>query len=63
MTARILLVEDDPKLAQFVETELSLKGYCVTVALNGMDGLSLARDIQPDLLILDWLMPGKLTCI
>jgi DNA-binding response OmpR family regulator len=58
MTAHILLVEDDPNLAQFVETELSLEGYRVTVAPNGMDGLSMAREMQPDLLILDWLMPG-----
>jgi DNA-binding response OmpR family regulator len=58
MTAHILLVEDDPNLAQFVETELSLEGYHVTVAPNGMEGLSMAREMQPDLLILDWLMPG-----
>jgi DNA-binding response OmpR family regulator len=58
MTAHILLVEDDPKLAQFIETELCLEGYRVTVATNGMDGLSMAREVNPDLLILDWLMPG-----
>jgi DNA-binding response OmpR family regulator len=58
MTAHILLVEDDAKLAQLVEAELSLEGYRVTVATNGMEGLSLAREAQPDLLILDWMMPG-----
>lgn len=58
MTAHILLVEDDPKLAQFVETELGLEGYRVTVATNGMDGLRLAREEQPDLLLLDWMLPG-----
>jgi DNA-binding response OmpR family regulator len=58
MTAHIFLVEDDPKLAQFVEAELCLEGYRVTVAANGMDGLSLAREVQPDLLILDWMLPG-----
>ena len=57
MTAHILLVEDDPKLAQFIELELSLEGYLVTVAPNGMDGLSMAREVEPDLLILDWLLP------
>ncbi|GAB4439231.1 MAG: response regulator transcription factor [Cyanobacteria bacterium J069] len=57
-TAHILLVEDDPKLSQFVETELSLEGYRVTVAANGMDGLNDARTEQPDLLILDWMLPG-----
>lgn len=58
MTAHILLVEDDAKLAGFVETELGLEGYRVTVAANGMEGLTLAREAQPDLLILDWMLPG-----
>ena len=58
MTQRILLVEDDLRLAEFVETELSLEGYRVTVAANGMDGLSLAREAEADLLILDWMLPG-----
>ncbi len=58
MTARILLLEDDAKLAQLVEAELSLEGYRVTVASNGIEGLSVAREVQPDLLILDWMMPG-----
>lgn len=58
MTDHILLVEDDPRLSEFIEAELSLEGYRVTVAPNGMDGLSMARDIQPDLLILDWMLPG-----
>jgi DNA-binding response OmpR family regulator len=58
MTERILLVEDDPKLSKFIESELSLEGYCVTVTYNGMDGLTMARDAQPDLLILDWMLPG-----
>ncbi|MEG4073964.1 response regulator transcription factor [Microcoleus sp. Pol14C2] len=58
MSDRILLVEDDPKLAKFIESELSLEGYHVTVAPNGLDGLTMARDAQPDLLILDWMLPG-----
>jgi len=58
MNERILLVEDDPKLAGFIEEELILEGYQVTVAANGLDGLTIARNIQPDLLILDWMLPG-----
>ena len=58
MTDHILLVEDDPRLSEFIEAELRLEGYRVTVAPNGMDGLSMARDTQPDLLILDWMLPG-----
>jgi DNA-binding response OmpR family regulator len=58
MNDRILLVEDDPKLAGLIEEELTLEGYQVTVAQNGLDGLTIARNIQPDLLILDWMLPG-----
>ncbi len=58
MSDRILLVEDDPKLAKFIESELTLEGYHVTVASNGLDGLTLARTAEPDLLILDWMLPG-----
>ncbi|NJK72279.1 MAG: response regulator transcription factor [Synechococcaceae cyanobacterium SM2_3_60] len=58
MSASIIVVEDDPRLAQFLVTELGLEGYAVHHANNGLDGLSLVRDIQPDLVILDWLLPG-----
>jgi DNA-binding response OmpR family regulator len=58
MNDRILLVEDDPKLAELIAEELTLEGYQVTVAHNGLEGLKIARDIQPDLLILDWMLPG-----
>lgn len=57
MNDHILLVEDDPKLAEFIATELHLEGYQVTIASNGMDGLKIARDSSPDLLILDWMLP------
>jgi DNA-binding response OmpR family regulator len=59
MTAQhILLVEDEIKLARFIELELESEGYRVTVAHDGMSGLSLARESEPDLAILDWMMPG-----
>jgi DNA-binding response OmpR family regulator len=59
MTAQhILLVEDEIKLARFIELELQSEGYRVTVAHDGMSGLSLVRESEPDLAILDWMMPG-----
>jgi len=58
MSDRILLVEDDPKLANFIESEQGFEGYHVTVAPNELDGLMIARDTQPHLLILDWMLPG-----
>ena len=58
MTQHILLVEDEIKLARFIELELQSEGYRVTVAHDGMSGLSLVRESEPDLAILDWMMPG-----
>jgi DNA-binding response OmpR family regulator len=58
MSGHILLVEDEVKLARFVELELTSEGYQVTVAHDGMTGLSLAREANPDLAILDWMLPG-----
>ena len=58
MTANILLVEDEVKLAQFVKLELAQEGYEVTVAHDGMTGLTSAREQQLDLIILDWMLPG-----
>lgn len=58
MTIHILVVEDDAKLAQFVKLELGYEGYQVTVAHDGLAGLTAARETQPDLIILDWMLPG-----
>lgn len=58
VASHILVVEDDTKLAQFLESELNQDGYRVTVAHDGYSGLVSARDVQPDLLILDWMLPG-----
>jgi DNA-binding response OmpR family regulator len=58
MTAHILLVEDEVKLARFVELELSSEGYTVSVAHDGVTGLTLARESTLDLAILDWMLPG-----
>lgn len=58
MAAQILLVEDETKLARFVELELSYEGYQVKVAHDGLEGLTAARESHHDLLIVDWMLPG-----
>jgi DNA-binding response OmpR family regulator len=58
MTTTILLVEDEERLARFIELELSSEGYDINVAHDGLTGLTMAREAPPDLLILDWMMPG-----
>jgi DNA-binding response OmpR family regulator len=54
----ILLVEDEVPLARFIELELSAEGYQISVAHDGIAGLTLARESTPDLAILDWMLPG-----
>jgi len=58
MTAHILLVEDEVKLAKFIELELSYEGYRLSVAHDGLSGLTAIRESHPDLVILDWMLPG-----
>jgi DNA-binding response OmpR family regulator len=58
MSSHILIVEDEIKLARFMELELTSEGYQVSVAHDGLTGLSLARESAPDLAILDWMLPG-----
>ncbi|MEL6578479.1 MAG: response regulator transcription factor [Cyanobacteria bacterium J06621_12] len=58
MTAHILVVEDEAKLAQFIKMELEFEQYKVTHAPDGFTGLSSAREIEPDLILLDWMLPG-----
>ena len=55
---RILLVEDEVKLARFLELELTSEGYQITVAHEGIEGLTIARENSFDLLMLDWMIPG-----
>jgi len=52
------VVEDEAKLAKFIELELGYEGYQVTVAQDGLTGLTAVREAKPDLVILDWMLPG-----
>ncbi|MBC7473010.1 MAG: response regulator transcription factor [Candidatus Sericytochromatia bacterium] len=53
----ILLIEDEKDIARFIELELTCEGYKVHVAYDGMQGLMSARQINPDLIILDRMLP------
>jgi len=57
MSSKILLIEDEEKLARFVELELCYEGYSVTKAFNGREGLELALSGGFDLVLLDVLLP------
>ncbi len=55
---RVLVIEDEARIAQFIERGLIYEGYRVSVARDGQTGLMIARDNPPDLVILDWMLPG-----
>jgi len=54
---KILLVEDEEKLARFIELELNHEGYSVTKAFTGRDGYDLAASDNFDLVLLDIMLP------
>jgi DNA-binding response OmpR family regulator len=56
--ARILVVEDEKDIADFIRRGLILKGYEVDVADSGEEGLALVHEQMPDMVILDLMLPG-----
>lgn len=59
MTApRLLLVEDDPALAELLEFRFKAEGYAVTSTPDGDEALLLAQEEVPDLVVLDWMIEG-----
>jgi len=58
MSAAILVVEDEPGIQEVLKFNLAQQGYAVRVACDGEQALSLSRDALPDLVLLDWMLPG-----
>ena len=58
MTAKILIVEDEEKLARFIELELTHEGYEVNKAADGRTALDMALAEEYDLILLDIMLPG-----
>lgn len=54
----VLLVEDEPAQREILRYNLSSEGYDVTMAENGDDALILVDEVSPDLVLLDWMLPG-----
>lgn len=55
---RILLIEDEEKLAKFIVLELKYEGFSVTVSNDGREGLEAALQSNWDLILLDLMLPG-----
>jgi DNA-binding response OmpR family regulator len=56
--AKILCIEDDPDMIDYIRLILNKAGYEVFGAEGGEQGLEAMRDVQPDLILLDLMMPG-----
>lgn len=56
-TAKILIVEDEPKMVAGLRDNFEYEGYTVITALDGVEGLQRALDESPDLVVLDVMMP------
>jgi DNA-binding response OmpR family regulator len=55
---KVLVIDDDPELRALMTTFLTAKGFEVSSAKNGAEGLAQAQADQPDLIALDLIMPG-----
>jgi two-component system response regulator MprA len=58
MSARVLVIEDEERIRNFLNRGLTFEGYRVDTAADGETGLELARDNPPDLVLLDLMLPG-----
>ncbi|MCJ0743051.1 response regulator transcription factor [Pedobacter montanisoli] len=54
---KILIVDDEPDILELIEYNLKKEGYQVFLAANGQEGINVAKKVQPDLIILDIMMP------
>ena len=57
MASSVLVIEDDRNIAELLQLYLEKEGYAVTVAHDGGQGLAKFRSIQPDMVLLDVMMP------
>lgn len=55
--AKVLLIEDDPRIISFLEKGLRAEGYDVDVSRDGLHGYETARDGDFDLIVLDVMLP------
>jgi len=55
---RVLIVDDEPTIIKFLEIKLRTSGYAVTIANSGLEALKQFQAEEPDLLVLDVVMPG-----
>ena len=57
MAKTILIVEDDPNISELVQMYLEKEGYHTKIAADGGQGVALFRQVRPDLVLLDIMLP------
>ena len=58
-TKKILIADDEPDILEIIRYNLEAEGYLVATAKNGNEAIEKAKQFEPDLIILDIMMPGK----
>ena len=58
MSARVLVVDDQPLNVKLLEAKLTAEYYDVVTAADGLEALRIAGDVRPDIILLDVMMPG-----
>jgi two-component system alkaline phosphatase synthesis response regulator PhoP len=56
---KILIVDDEPDIVEFIRYYLKNKGYLINAAIDGVDAIRKAKEFKPDLILLDVMMPNK----
>lgn len=59
MPSNILVVEDEPAISELISVNLQHAGHCPIRAYNAEQAQNLISDVLPDLVLLDWMLPGK----
>jgi len=57
MSSRILIIEDDPSIVEMLRYNLEKSGFEALVAMDGEEGVMLVEEEEPDLVVLDWMLP------
>ena len=57
MNGKIFIIEDESSIIKLIEHNLKKNGFIVSLSVNGNDGLKELKKFQPDLLLLDWMLP------
>ncbi len=57
--ANILVIEDEPEISYTIKQYLEQEDFIVTILNDGIEAIEIVKKCEPDLIILDWLLPGK----